>query len=148
MSTRCPTCGWVDHDHHTDPELDAVLDCGDAWHEWEPEMDEGWFADHCEDAPGAFPWQPCMILDGICASVDIWFRTEAECVDFIRSTLATADVRAGVLEAAIRRHHKETVAAALRQSVSDEDLWEVGIGRPRGPWPSGGSSAQVQAGTP
>jgi hypothetical protein len=47
-----------------------------------------WFADTDEDAPNDHcPWQPVLQLDGFCASVSMWFATEAECEAFIRENL-------------------------------------------------------------
>lgn len=52
------------------------------------DLDRGWFADKVsveEGAPSAeHTWQPCLCIDaGFLTSLDIWFRTEAECLRFI-----------------------------------------------------------------
>lgn len=47
----------------------------------------GWFAcnegDETEVSNPDFPWQPVLQLPGHQVSLDIWFRTEDECLRFI-----------------------------------------------------------------
>jgi hypothetical protein len=47
----------------------------------------GWFADIDRDAEPNYPWQPCLQLDGICHSFQVWFATEAECVAYIKEQI-------------------------------------------------------------
>jgi hypothetical protein len=45
----------------------------------------GWFADIDETAEGDdFRWSPHLQAGGVIPSLDIWFRTEEECTDWIR----------------------------------------------------------------
>lgn len=51
---------------------------------------QGWFADvDPEEAPRrGYEYQPCLQLEGgICLSFDVWFKTEDECVDYIRTNI-------------------------------------------------------------
>lgn len=49
-------------------------------------MKRGWFSDRDADAPYAkYPWRPYLQLDGMCLSLDNWFRTEEECDAFLRT---------------------------------------------------------------
>lgn len=46
--------------------------------------DSGWFADQDDDSPDDTLWRPYLqVGDDICAPLDIWFKTEADCWDFI-----------------------------------------------------------------
>ena len=47
----------------------------------------GWFADTDSDAPDpSHPWQPCLETGvGHVPCFDIWFPTEAACVDWIKN---------------------------------------------------------------
>lgn len=48
----------------------------------------GWFADTSDQAPKAWPWQPCLqAAEGICLSIDNWFSTKDECETFIREII-------------------------------------------------------------
>lgn len=53
-------------------------------------MVDGWFADvpavdEWADAPSPeSPWRPYLQLDGIRVSMNVWFRTEDDCTQFIR----------------------------------------------------------------
>lgn len=44
----------------------------------------GWLADVDESAPAYSRWQPVLQADGVCLPFEIWFSTEAECLDWIR----------------------------------------------------------------
>lgn len=49
-------------------------------------MSKGWFADVDDDEtlPREFRWQPVLDTnEGSCHSFDVWFRTEAECEEYI-----------------------------------------------------------------
>jgi hypothetical protein len=38
-------------------------------------------------------WHPCLQLEGMCLSFDdVWFRTEQQCVDFIRREIIGKDM--------------------------------------------------------
>jgi hypothetical protein len=49
----------------------------------------GWFAcfERGEDASlnPDYPWRPVLDLNGHMPGLDVWFKTEAECLDFIRT---------------------------------------------------------------
>jgi hypothetical protein len=47
----------------------------------------GWFADLDESATDDFRWAPHLQADGVIPSLDIWFRTEDECMDWIRENV-------------------------------------------------------------
>jgi hypothetical protein len=48
----------------------------------------GWFSDVSEDAPtDSHRWQPCLQLDGMCLSFDIWHDTKEACDEFIRTEI-------------------------------------------------------------
>lgn len=57
----------------------------------EPAEKHGWFSDtEAEDAPGyspAYPWTPCLQLDGWCPTIGVWFATKEECDRFIKDNL-------------------------------------------------------------
>lgn len=55
----------------------------------------GWFADIDGEAEPGYPWQPCLQLDGMCLSFGVWFATEHECVDFIKSNVLGRDLLEG-----------------------------------------------------
>ncbi|MGW6913722.1 hypothetical protein ACWGB8_07870 [Kitasatospora sp. NPDC054939] len=51
-------------------------------------MSAGWFA--CFETEGegfspGYPWQAVLQLEGLMVSTGMWFRSEAECMDFIRT---------------------------------------------------------------
>lgn len=48
-----------------------------------------WFADLSLERSG---WQPCLYTWGCAFSFDVWFRTEAECVDWILTIPAGVNV--------------------------------------------------------
>lgn len=55
--------------------------------------DTFWFSDiamrdqtHQHD----YPWQPCLQLDGMCLSLEIWFASKDECDQFILSDVVNA----------------------------------------------------------
>jgi hypothetical protein len=49
---------------------------------------QGWFADVDPDVQGtSHQWQPCLQLDGMCLSFEVWFTTEAGCLEFIRENV-------------------------------------------------------------
>jgi hypothetical protein len=43
--------------------------------------DNGWFAEF-DDTVGR--WIPVIQIDGTCFSIDIWFKTEMECLEWLR----------------------------------------------------------------
>lgn len=43
-----------------------------------------------DGASPEFPWYPCLFADGISASLEISFATEAECTEFIRTYVMPA----------------------------------------------------------
>jgi hypothetical protein len=45
----------------------------------------GWFADIDPDVDHR--WQPCLQLGGWCPSMPVWFKSEQECLDFIRDEI-------------------------------------------------------------
>lgn len=45
----------------------------------------GWFADIDKEARSDYAYQPCLQLNGMCLSFDVWFATEEECLDFIHN---------------------------------------------------------------
>lgn len=50
----------------------------------------GWFA--CfergdEAVSDEYPWRPVLSLGGYMVSTDSWFKTEDECLDFIRTQI-------------------------------------------------------------
>lgn len=50
----------------------------------------GWFADVDTELPegNAWSWQPCLQAEeGVCHSFEVWFRTEEECVAYIRERI-------------------------------------------------------------
>lgn len=48
----------------------------------------GWFADVDPDVTsGEHVWQPCLQLEGMCLPIEVWFSTEAECLEFIRENV-------------------------------------------------------------
>lgn len=49
-----------------------------------------WYAEYDREAPEGYPWRPNLQLDGYCCDFDIWFATEAECLDFIKTKVMTA----------------------------------------------------------
>lgn len=53
-----------------------------------------WFADINPEQTGSeYRWQPCLQLPvSICHSFDVWFRSEAECLDYIREYIIGADI--------------------------------------------------------
>lgn len=54
---------------------------------------QGWFADVDEQQKHTtWPWQPCLQLDGMCFSFDIWFTSETECVAFIKDHIIGQDM--------------------------------------------------------
>jgi hypothetical protein len=44
----------------------------------------GWFADVDPDVSDDHTWQPCLLLDDIRLSLDLWFASEEECLAFVR----------------------------------------------------------------
>ena len=44
----------------------------------------GWFADVDPDVGDDHTWQPCLLLDDIRLSLDLWFASEEECLAFLR----------------------------------------------------------------
>lgn len=49
---------------------------------------KGWWAEEdCEEDQG---WRPVLQLDGYVATFDIWFRTEQDCEDWIRTSVIGA----------------------------------------------------------
>jgi len=62
------------------------------------ESTTGWFADVDPDVSDDHTWQPCLLLDDIRLSLDLWFATEEECLAFIRKDV----VGRGVLGEAAR----------------------------------------------
>ena len=49
-----------------------------------------WYAEYDREAPEGYPYRPNLQLDGYCCDFDIWFATEAECLDFIKTQIMTA----------------------------------------------------------
>jgi hypothetical protein len=51
--------------------------------------DRGWFADLAdeEERNPRWPWQPFIQITGSCLPLPVWFETEAECLDFIRTDI-------------------------------------------------------------
>lgn len=47
----------------------------------------GWFADTDQSQAGEFVWQPCLQTDTCVVSVSTWFRSEADCLKFIRDEI-------------------------------------------------------------
>ena len=43
---------------------------------------DGWYPDIDDSMPN-FKWQPCVQVDGLTLSLDVWYRTEDECHQFI-----------------------------------------------------------------
>lgn len=45
----------------------------------------GWFSDIDPDGapPDGYQWQPCLQLDGLCLSFDVWHGSKEDCDDFI-----------------------------------------------------------------
>jgi len=53
----------------------------------------GWFADTNDQGPKGWPWQPCLqAAEGICLSIDTYFRTKDECENFIREYILDRDM--------------------------------------------------------
>lgn len=46
---------------------------------------KGWFADVDKDAGTRFIWQPCLQLEGGVSELPIWFESEADCLEFIKT---------------------------------------------------------------
>ena len=51
--------------------------------------DQGWFSDTDPDmAPSdTYQWQPCLQVEGLILSFDVWYSSKADCDDFIRRTI-------------------------------------------------------------
>lgn len=49
------------------------------------EVQLGWFASIDEESDPRWPWQPCLQLPSSIGAMQIWFATEEECLDFIRT---------------------------------------------------------------
>jgi hypothetical protein len=49
----------------------------------------GWFADQDDENGGM--WRPYFQTDGVCAGIELWFDTEAECDQFIDEELVGAE---------------------------------------------------------
>jgi len=47
---------------------------------------QGWWAAEESDR-GDFPWVPHVQLRSVCLDLDISFKTEAECLEFIRTEI-------------------------------------------------------------
>lgn len=52
----------------------------------------GWFADIDSDQTGEYRWQPCLQLDGWCPPLPVWFKTEQDCLDFIRTEVISQGI--------------------------------------------------------
>lgn len=58
-----------------------------------PRECQGWFADVAdlvtlEENPGLHRlWQPCLQLDGVVHSFDVWFESRAACEAYIRDEI-------------------------------------------------------------
>lgn len=53
-------------------------------------MEDGWFADTAmdgDDPPDGYPWQPVLQAGNSCHPIDVWFRTEEECLSYIRDNI-------------------------------------------------------------
>jgi hypothetical protein len=50
------------------------------------EMPDGWFARKSDEQP-SFPWQACLRFDGVVYPLELWFSSEADCLDCIRDEI-------------------------------------------------------------
>ncbi|MFD9739457.1 hypothetical protein [Umezawaea sp. NPDC059074] len=78
------------------------------------ESTTGWFADVDPDVSDDHTWQPCLLLDDVRLSLDLWFATEEECLAFIRKEV----VGRGVLgEVALPATGVNSIAGTVTGSV-------------------------------
>lgn len=49
--------------------------------------ENGWWAEHTDADDRRYPWVPTLQSEGCCFSLPIWFASEEECLDWIKSDI-------------------------------------------------------------